>query len=65
MSKALLKQMIDANYPMVDYGKGVWLYDTEGRAYLDGSSGAMTANIGHGVPEIAQAVTRQMEKISL
>ena len=64
MSKALLKQMIDANYPMVDYGKGVWLYDTEGRAYLDGSSGAMTANIGHGVPEIAQAVTRQMEKIS-
>ena len=36
---ALLKQTVDKAYPTVTHGKGVFLYDTEGRRYLDGSSG--------------------------
>lgn len=27
----LIKPVIDAEYPMIDYGKGVYLYDSEGR----------------------------------
>ncbi len=61
---ALIKQSLGAVYPVVDHGKGVWLFDTEGRSYLDAASGAMTANIGHGVPEIASAIDAQLRKVA-
>jgi adenosylmethionine-8-amino-7-oxononanoate aminotransferase len=64
MSSALLKQALNASYPLVDRGRGVWLWDSEGREYLDGSAGAMTANIGHGVPEVAAAISAQLEKVA-
>jgi adenosylmethionine-8-amino-7-oxononanoate aminotransferase len=46
-------------HPMVERGEGVYLYDTEGRRYLDGSGGAIVVNVGHGVREIADAMARQ------
>src|SRR5215211_5939363 len=48
------------DYPFVVRGDGVYLYDAEGKRYLDGSGGssAVTA-IGHGVPEVVEAITRQ------
>lgn len=61
---ALLKQSIDKTYPTVTHGQGVMLYDTEGREYLDGSSGAMTASIGHGVEEIAEAMKEQARRVA-
>lgn len=56
---ALLKPIVDKHYPTVAYGKGVFLYDTEGKEYLDGSSGAMTASIGHGLEEISEVAQKQ------
>ena len=46
------------------YGKGVYLYDLEGKKYLDACSGAVTANIGHGVAEIIEAIRKQADKVS-
>jgi adenosylmethionine-8-amino-7-oxononanoate aminotransferase len=63
-SSSLLKQIVAKEYPTVAYGRGVFLYDTEGREYLDGSSGAMTASVGHGVVEIADAMRDQAERIA-
>ncbi|WP_221564727.1 aspartate aminotransferase family protein [Alkalihalobacillus sp. TS-13] len=60
----LIKPLLGASYPEVAYGKGIYLYDTEGNRYLDGASGAVTANIGHGVVEIIEALKEQAEKIS-
>jgi adenosylmethionine-8-amino-7-oxononanoate aminotransferase len=60
----LIKPMLDANYPVIDYGKGVYLYDLQGKKYLDASSGAVTANIGHGVPEIIEAMHEQAKRVS-
>lgn len=60
----LIKPMLDAHYPVIDYGKGVYLYDTDGKEYLDASSGAITANIGHGVKEIIDAMHEQARKVS-
>ncbi|WLD91502.1 aspartate aminotransferase family protein [Alkalihalobacillus sp. AL-G] len=60
----LIKPLVGAQYPEVAYGKGIFLYDTEGNRYLDGASGAVTANIGHGVTEIIEAMKEQAEKIS-
>ena len=64
MTSALLKQQVEKSYPTVVRGKGVWLWDSDGRDYIDGSSGAMTANIGHGVSEIADAMQQQAKSIA-
>ncbi len=40
--------------------EGVYVYDTEGRRYLDGSAGPLAANLGHSVPEILAAMERQL-----
>ncbi len=60
----LIKPILDAAYPVIDYGKGVFLYDKEGKEYLDASSGAITANIGHGVAEIIDAMHEQAKRVS-
>ncbi len=60
----LIKPILDAVYPTIDYGKGVYLYDKQQKDYIDGSSGAVTASIGHGVPEIIQAINDQANKVS-
>jgi adenosylmethionine-8-amino-7-oxononanoate aminotransferase len=60
----LIKPILDEIYPMVDYGKGVYLYDTNGKKYLDAASGAVTANIGHGIPEIIEKMNEQAKKVS-
>lgn len=52
------------SYPVVSEGRGVWVTDTDGKAYLDGCSGAVVSNVGHGVQEVKDAVVRQMERIS-
>ena len=60
----LIKPILDSSYPTIDFGKGVYLFDTSGKKYLDASSGAVTANIGHGVPEIIKAMHQQAKKVS-
>ncbi|TAM91852.1 aspartate aminotransferase family protein [bacterium] len=42
-------------YPTAVRGEGVYLYDADGKRYLDGSAGALVAAVGHGRREIADA----------
>ena len=44
--------------------EGIYVYDAEGRKYLDGSSGPLAVNLGHGVPEILAAMERQLHQIT-
>lgn len=48
----------------VKYGKGVYLYDYDGKRYIDFSSGLMNVNIGHGDQRITDAVLKQMQEVS-
>ena len=48
--------------PMLERGEGVYLWDSTGKRYLDGSSGAMVSNIGHSNPAVLAAMRAQMEK---
>lgn len=48
--------------PMLDRAEGIYLWDTEGRRWLDGSSGAMVSNIGHANPAVLAAMREQMDK---
>ncbi|BAS26511.1 aminotransferase class III [Limnochorda pilosa] len=45
-------------------GEGVYLYDTEGRRYLDGCAGSLAANIGHGNRRVAEVLRRQAERVA-
>ncbi|MFT7672043.1 MAG: adenosylmethionine-8-amino-7-oxononanoate aminotransferase [Gammaproteobacteria bacterium] len=48
--------------PILDHGHGVYLWDTDGKRYLDGSSGAMVSNIGHSNAYVLAAMKAQMDK---
>jgi len=49
--------------PIIERGEGIYLWDVNGKRYIDASSGPLVSNIGHGVKEIRDAVYAQMEKI--
>lgn len=48
----------------IERGEGVYLFDAEGKRYIDFSSGLMNVNIGHGHQRITRAVMEQMQKVS-
>ena len=48
--------------PMLDRAEGIYMWDTSGKRYIDGSSGAMVSNIGHSNPAVLAAMQAQMEK---
>jgi acetylornithine/N-succinyldiaminopimelate aminotransferase len=46
----------------LSHAKGVFLYDKDGKKYLDLISGISVSNLGHSNPEIIDAVKKQAEK---
>ncbi len=48
--------------PVLEQARGVYMWDVDGKRYLDGSSGAMVCNIGHSNERVLDAMRRQMEK---
>ncbi|PIR12453.1 MAG: aspartate aminotransferase family protein, partial [Flavobacteriales bacterium CG11_big_fil_rev_8_21_14_0_20_35_7] len=46
------------------HAKGCYIYDRDGKKYLDFSSQLMNVNIGHGNQRITKAVAAQMERLS-
>ncbi len=51
-------------YPVVDRAEGVYIWDTDGNRYIDGSGGACVVSIGHGVKDIQNAMNTQFERIA-
>ena len=43
--------------------RDVWVWDEQGRRYLDATASLWCANAGHGRPEIAEAVERQLRTL--
>ena len=56
---------LSRNYPTLTRGEGIYLYDSEGNRYIDGSGGsaAVTA-IGHAVPEVLEAMLAQASQLA-
>ena len=48
--------------PELDRAEGIYMWDTTGKRYIDGSSGAMVSNIGHSNPNVLAAMQKQMER---
>ncbi|HME09440.1 MAG TPA: aspartate aminotransferase family protein [Bryobacteraceae bacterium] len=55
----MLHRSLNKSYPVAVRGEGVWLYDAEGRKFLDFASSAVVNFIGHGDAGIVRAMTEQ------
>ncbi|MCS7233669.1 MAG: aspartate aminotransferase family protein [Synergistetes bacterium] len=51
-------------HPIVERGEGIYIYDKNGKKYIDACSGALVSNLGHGIKEIAEAIYEQAQKIA-
>jgi adenosylmethionine-8-amino-7-oxononanoate aminotransferase len=50
--------------PVAVRGEGCYLYDSAGKAYLDGSGGAAVSCLGHGDPDVIAAVQQQVADLA-
>ena len=51
-------------YPVVmDHGEGVYLYDTDGKKYLDFGGGIAVCALGYGDEEFKEALKEQIDKV--
>jgi adenosylmethionine-8-amino-7-oxononanoate aminotransferase len=48
---------------VIERAEGMYLYDTDGRSYLDGVSSLWLTVHGHGVPEINEAIREQLARL--
>lgn len=53
-----------SNDLVIEKGKGTWVWTTDGKKWLDFTSGIGVTCLGHAHPAITAAVTSQVEKIS-
>jgi len=49
---------------VIDRGEGMYLVDTDGRRYLDGCSSLWVNVHGHRVPEVDDAIRRQLDRLA-
>ena len=54
----------DPALPVAVRSEGVWIEDAEGNRYLDGASGAVAVNIGHGDAKVAAAAADQAARLT-
>jgi adenosylmethionine-8-amino-7-oxononanoate aminotransferase len=60
---SVLRRSFREDYPVAVRGEGVWLWDADGKKYLDFSGSAAVNFIGHGVKEISQAMLAQASSL--
>lgn len=52
------------NYPSIVRGEGVYLYDGQGRRYIDSGGGPILCNLGHGLEEMARVLAEQARQVA-
>ncbi|CAM3918474.1 aspartate aminotransferase family protein [Bordetella muralis] len=50
--------------PVAVGGKGIELFDQDGKSYIDASGGAAVSCLGHGHPVVIDAIKRQVESLA-
>ncbi|MGI8590924.1 MAG: aspartate aminotransferase family protein, partial [Nakamurella sp.] len=53
-----------APVPIIERGQGSYIWDTNGKKYLDALSGLFTVQVGHGRQELAKAAYDQASKLA-
>ena len=60
----LFHRDLNATYPVIVRGEGIYLYDDEGKRYIDGIAGASNVTLGHGNRRIAAAMADQAQTLA-
>jgi adenosylmethionine-8-amino-7-oxononanoate aminotransferase len=56
-------KQVAGNELVFDRGEGPWVYDTDGKRYLDAAGSLWYANVGHGRQELADAAAAQLARL--
>ena len=54
----------DAETPVIVRGEGAYIFDDQGRRYLDGLAGLFVVQAGHGRTELAEVMARQASELA-
>ena len=55
----VFQRALGRDLPVAARAEGSTIWDTDGRAYLDGAGGAIVVNVGHGRQSVVDAIARQ------
>ena len=58
-----LKSHITEDVLILERGEGIYIFDKDGKKYIDGLAGLWCTSLGHGVTELADAAKDQMSKL--
>lgn len=64
MMSHVFRRNDDPDLPVAVRSQGSWIEDAAGNRYLDGASGAVAVNIGHGDPAVAAAAADQLKRLT-
>ncbi len=64
MPAACLRSYDPKHEVVIARGEGSWVWDTEGKQYLDLTCGYSTSNLGHGHPRLLAAATEQLASVT-
>lgn len=64
MQSNILYPYFKKEYPVIEYGKGIYMYTEEGQEVIDASSGAVLVSLGHGQVEMGEVLKEQANKIT-
>ncbi len=53
-----------ADVPIIVRGEGAYIYDAQGKRYLDGLAGLFVSQLGHGRTELAEAAAEQAKQLA-
>jgi len=60
----ILHRAANAVMPTAIGGKGIELFDRDGKAYIDASGGAAVSCLGHGHPDVLAALHKQLDQLA-
>ncbi len=58
-----IQPLLNKTYLRAKTAKGVYVFDESGKAYLDGSSGAVTCSLGHSHGKVLPFIKKQVDKL--
>jgi adenosylmethionine-8-amino-7-oxononanoate aminotransferase len=59
-----LSVFINHDYRSIVRAEGIYLYDEEGRRYIDATGGPILCSLGHGVKEMAEVMAEQARRVA-
>lgn len=60
----VLSVFMNRKHTSIDRAEGIYLFDTQGRKYIDASGGPILCNLGHGLDEMADVLSDQARRVA-